>query len=199
MDARVPDRASSTSKSEDQTHRKGKEAVAERESTRLCMKCVAIPVEIFVPKAAPRSKPLPISFLTDSFVEPQDETGVDSLVKELAHSSSRDVLLASKEARYQHFEGEDALVQLKSASDGGCLLCATLYFSLQAQRHIRPSSTSWDNQALPNRLPTESGITLHSLDSSHFIVRDDKSRWSLVRFGVGDLVNEKGQLPSNMV
>lgn len=185
------DRVFTTSQSDRQTRRMGKAAAAGKPAT-LCSKCAAIPLGIFVPKTVPRSKPLPRSFLTD----PRADREFEIDLKELGHSSSRYVLDDTKEARYQHFEGEDALNTLKSASDEGCLLCSTLLFSLEVQRHIRPSARgTWDDLVMPERWPTESGVTLHSLDNSHFIVRDNHARWSLVRFGAGDLVNEKGQCP----
>lgn len=91
---------------------------------------------------------------------------------------------------YQHYSGPDALLVMSNSSRQGCALCTILWFSLQAMRQFLPGPFL-KKATFPKRLPTETGITLHSFDKNHFIVMDD-SRWSFVRFAPGDRVNEKG-------
>lgn len=112
----------------------------------------------------------------------------ETLLKKNPHSTQ--LLVEDQGARYEHYEGIGALKMLKTSLEMGCLLCSILYFSLDAMRHST-FGFSWENPAMPTRLPTESGITLHSFNRSHFIVRDSE-RWSLVRFEEGNLLNNKG-------
>lgn len=145
----------------------------------VCTTCSAIPLEIF------QSQPLR---RTDRFRgAPWYLLDEDLLDEERAIV---DVPTKTGDCCYQHYSGSDALTDMSRSAKQGCSLCVILWFSLQASRQSLPKAMR-KTPTLPARLPTETGITLHSFDNDHFIVRDE-TRWSLVRFSRGNRVNEKG-------
>ena len=129
----------------------------------LCATCKDIPVEIF--------RPSYYGLAEDGQVQVTDNT-------------------PKRDCCYQHFNSVEDLQHVISGFGQNCPLCTILWLSLEASRQSLPRSRARMPQ-IPARLPTEIGITLHSFDHDHFIVRDD-TRWSLVRFSEGSRVNEKG-------
>lgn len=149
----------------------------------VCAICSAIPLEIFRHRN-------------------REQTG-QMFEDELSHYSFEeehvgvDVPVAKEDYCYQHYSGSEALMAMSSSSRQGCTLCTILWFSLEASKQLLPRPT-FKTPKLPERLPTETGITLHSFDDSHFIVRDN-IRWSLVRFSEGNHMNEEGLQPQRQL
>ncbi|KAF2432486.1 HET-domain-containing protein [Tothia fuscella] len=147
-----------------------------QDRSALCPKCAAIPSVIFVGRKPPRSY----------FRKYSDELAEGS--SDVVHSDVR----KGMEARFQHYNGMQALDLLKASSDGGCPLCSILLSSLSASRRFVPSRTGRLNPIMPKRYPEEGGVTLHSFDENHFIVRAEHKRWSCIRFSGQSLMNENG-------
>ena len=145
-----------------------------------CALCSAIPLEIFRRLSARRGNP-------SSFDSVDYESDHDVFGQGIVDN----VLITTEDCSYQHYSGPDALMDLERSSEQCCPLCIILWSSLKISRQSLPTSIIPKAPKLPGRLPAETGITLHSFDDSHFIVRDD-TRWSLVRFSKGYRVNEKG-------
>lgn len=152
-----------------------------------CLLCSAIPLELFRRRKSRRRKTAAERAPTlDAWMARSNENDdlVDTSVPGAQSSELPDVC-------YQHFKNEEALVKLENSSKRGCPLCTILLVSLGTPTQTF-SRAMEKVPRLPTRLPTETGVTLHSFDEEHFIVRDE-SRWSLVRFSKGDRVNKEGE------
>ena len=167
----------------------------------LCAKCAAIPMEVF----RPRPKSDRISAVMERYT-PSLLNGELGSWSDISFGSQgvpdpgglQSSMDTQSECGYQHYGGSKGLEALSRSSRNGCALCTILMFSLEALKQSLPEtsmrSPHYLNQKvplLPERLQEETGITLHSFDHSHFIVRDPL-RWSFVRFLPGNRVNDKG-------